>query len=421
MAFGTAISGIKASTADLGIIGNNIANSSTTGFKMSRGEFADVYASSLLGVGGSAIGKGVAINSVSQQFTQGNINFTDIALDLAINGSGFFTLDDNGSSVYSRAGGFVVDRSGFVTNNQGMKLMAFQADNQGAITGQLGALQLNSSLIEPSATALVDMTANLDSTEVAPIAAWGGPFDAFAVPPTTPSPDMYNSSTSLTIFDGLGNPHLLSTYFVKSATAGQWDVHTLIDGVTASGPDTITFDSSGQFDLTSLPVEVNIVGWNPLDSTGAATGAAAQDLTLNLSQSTQYGSDFAVLSLDQDGFSTGQLGGIDIADNGIVFAQYTNGQALALGQVALANFTNAQGLNPIGGSMWAETFASGPPTLGEPGNAGLGLLQSGALEDSNVEITDQLVQMIVAQRNFQANAQVIQAEDTITQTVINIR
>ena len=421
MAFGTAISGIKASTADLGIIGNNIANSSTTGFKMSRGEFADVYASSLLGVGGSAIGKGVTISSVSQQFTQGNINFTDNALDLAINGSGFFMLNDNGSTVYSRAGGFQVDRAGFVTNNQGMKLMAFQADNQGVITGQLDELQLTSSLIEPSPTALVDMTLNLDSTEIPPAVAWGGPFDAFAVPPTTPSPDMYNSSTSLTIYDGLGIPHLLSTYFAKSATAGQWDVHTLIDGLTVSGPDVITFNSSGQFDTASLPVEVSITAWNPLDSTGAATGAAAQDFTLDLSPSTQYGSDFAVLSLDQDGFATGQLGGLDIADNGIVFAQYTNGQALALGQAALANFTNSQGLSPIGSSLWAETFASGPATLGEPGNAGLGLLQSGALEDSNVEITEQLVQMIVAQRNFQANAQVIQAEDTITQTIINIR
>ncbi len=213
----------------------------------------------------------------------------------------------------------------------------------------------------------------------------------------------------------------MSMYFVKSATANQWDVHTTIDGVTTSGPDTLTFQSNGQFDPTTLPVEVNITGWNPLNEAGNPTGAATQNFTIALSRSTQFGTDFGVSTITQDGFTTGQLRGLEIDNTGVAFARFTNGQALALGQVAMAGFTNPNGLQPLGDTGWAETFSSGQPTLSEPGTAGLGLIQSGALEDSNVEITEQLVNMIVAQRNFQANAQVIQTEDTVTQTVINLR
>ena len=421
MAFNTAISGIKASTADLSIIGNNVANSSTTGFKLSRGEFADVYATSSLGVAGDAIGKGVRITDVAQQFTQGNISFTDNALDLAINGPGFFTLSDNGARVYSRAGDFALDQTGFVVNNQGLRLMGYQADSAGQITGAIGDLQINTTLIDPAATALVNMSVNLNAGAVAPAVAWGGPFDAFAAPPTVPAPSMYNNTTSMTVYDSLGNGHLLSTYFVKTATANEWEAHTLIDGVTVGGASTLTFDSSGRFASASLPVEINITGWAPLDAAGNANGAAAQDFTMDLSPSTQYGAGFSVLSLAQDGYTTGQLGGLEVANNGTIFAHFTNGQALALGQVVMANFANAQGLQPLGNTTWAETFASGPALVGEPGSAGLGVIQSGSLEDSNVELTEQLVKMIVAQRNFQANAQVIQTEDAITQTVINLR
>lgn len=421
MAFNTAISGIKASTADLSIIGNNVANSSTTGFKLSRGEFADVYASGRLGVGADAIGKGVTLAAVSQEFTQGNISFTDSSLDLAINGSGFFMMSDGGAQVYTRAGDFSLDQSGFVVNNQGLQLMAYQADASGNITGAIDELQITTSLINPSPTTVVDMSVNLDAREIVPLGAWAGPYDAFAVPPTSPSPDTYNSTTSLTIYDSLGNPHLMSTYFVKTATPNEWEAHTLIDGVTVGGPDTLTFNTGGQFDAALLPVQTNVAGWTPLDSTGSANGAAVQGFTTDLSPSTQYGADFSVLALGQDGFTTGQLGGLEVADDGTVFAHFTNGQALALGQVVMVDFANSQGLQPLGNTAWGETFSSGSPLVGAPGSAGLGVIQSGALEDSNVELTEQLVNMIVAQRNFQANAQVIQTEDAITQTVINLR
>jgi len=421
MAFDTAISGINAATADLGVISNNIANSSTVGFKSSRAEFGDVYTSSLLGASGAAIGKGVTLSSVKQEFAQGNISFTNNALDLAINGSGFFVTSDQGARSYTRAGNFQVDSEGFIINNQGLRLQGFQVSNTGDVTGELGDLQLDTSLIDPNPTGLVTITSNLDSRETAPTVPFGGPFDAFASPPTVPDPDSFNATTSTTIYDGLGNPHVLSLYFVKTATANEWEVHSLVDGVTTSGPDTLTFQSNGQFDPATLPIEIDISGWQPLNEDGLPTGADAQDLSVNLSNSTQFGTQFAVSSVVQDGFSAGQLRGLEIGDSGIAFARFTNGQSRALGQVALASFNNQNGLQPLGDTRWVETFASGVANVGEPGTSGLGVLQSAALEDSNVEITEQLVRMIVAQRNFQANAQMIQTEDAVTQTVINLR
>ncbi|MFK8047117.1 MAG: flagellar hook protein FlgE [Halioglobus sp.] len=421
MSFDTAVSGINAATADLGVIGNNIANSSTTGFKTSRAEFADVYATSLLGAGGNAIGQGVNLAGVTQEFTQGNISFTNNALDLAINGNGFFLLSDNGAALYSRAGNFQVDREGFIVSTQGQRLQAFEVSTTGLINGQPDDLQLDTSLIDPSPTTQLSLTANLDSRQGSPVIPFGGPFDAFATPPTAPDPDSYNAVTSTTIYSGLGNSHILSTYYIKTANPNEWEVHSTIDGVTTSGPDTINFQSNGKFDPLTLPVDITIAGWNPLTETGLPTGAATQTFTLSVSDFTQFGTEFAVSASVQDGFTTGQLTGLEIDESGIVFARYTNGQSRALGQIALVGFPNPNGLQPLGDTTWAETFSSGAGTLGAPGSSGLGVLQSGALEGSNVDITEQLVNMIIAQRNFQANAQVIQTQDTITQTVINLR
>lgn len=425
MGFETAVSGIRAASSQLGIIGNNIANSSTSGFKQSRGEFADVFASSALGVSSNSVGRGVELASVSQQFTQGNISFTDNSLDLAISGTGFFMLDDGGTTRFTRSGAFAVDSEGFVTNNEGLRLQAFTADTQGQITGLVDDVQLTTSQIEPIPTAEVNITANLDSREEVPLLAFSAPFDAFASPPTAPSSDMFNGSTSLTIYDSLGNPHDLTTYFVKTTTPNEWEAHVTVDGVTPGGvaaPQTLTFDGTGQFPAASLPVEVMVANWDPVDASGNPTGALTpQSFAVDLSTTTQFGSDFGVSFISQNGFSSGQLRGVEISDSGVIFARYTNGQSFALGQVALANFANQQGLQPLGGTAWAETFASGVATVSAPGTAGQGLIQSGALEDSNVDITQQLVNMITAQRNFQANAQMIQTEDTVTQTVINLR
>lgn len=421
MAFDTAISGMQAATSELNVIGNNIANSSTTGFKASRAQFADVYATSVLGVSSKAIGKGVTLSAVTQEFSQGNIGFTANSLDLAVNGDGFFVLSDEGAQSYTRAGSFQVDQEGYIVASSGSRLQAYQADAAGTVTGQLGDVQLQSGLIDPNPTTDVDVTLNLDSRETVPTIAFGGPFDAFATPATAPDTSSYNSSSTTTIYDELGNSHNLDSYFVKTATPNEWEVYTLVDGVSTSGPETMTFLSNGQLDPATLPAQATITGWVPLDSDGLANGADPQDFTVSLSTSTQFGSPFGVSALAQDGYSAGQLSGINVAESGVIFARYTNGQSRALGQVALAGFNSVTGLQPQGDTTWLETFSSGPATLGEPGTAGLGVLQSGALEDSNVEVTEQLVDMIVAQRNFQAAAQVIQTEDTITQTIINIR
>lgn len=422
MSFEIAVSGIKASSVSLGIIGNNIANAGTTGFKTSRGEFADVFTSNLLGATGDTAGKGVSVVGVNQSFTQGNITHTDNVLDMAIDGPGFFVMNDNGTNVYSRAGNFRVDREGYVVNASANKLMVFNTTDEGAVTGEMGKLRIDSSLIQPRTTSEINVLANVDSRDEVPILAWPvGGFDAFAATPTFPDPDMYNSSTSVTIYDSLGNSHVQSMYFVKTPTQNEWDVYTLIDGVSASGPDTIAFNNSGLIPEANQPFEVAITGWTPLDANGVAIGASTQDITLDLSHLTQFGSGFSVNNINQNGYTTGQLRGVEVGDGGVMYARFTNGQSRALGQIALANFSNTAGLQPLGSTAWAETYESGQPAISGPGSAGLGNVQSGALEDSNVEVTQQLVDMIVAQRNFQANAKVIQTEDTITQAVINLR
>ena len=454
MAFDTSVSGILAASGDLGIIGNNIANASTTGFKQSRGEFTDIYASSLLGTSGTAIGQGVKLNSVTQDFSQGNIEFTNNSLDLAINGNGFFRMSNDGVATYTRAGSFQLDRDGYLVNASNMKLQGFPIDEAGNITGELGDIQLSTQLIDPKFTTEVGITANLDSRLGQPDQGWTGNFNAFGDPaaappvaPTSPNPNQFNSSTSMTVYDGFGNPHVLSIYFRKEdpdANANPvigdntWSVKTLIDGVevngTLSGGETyLTFQDNGKLDTTAAaavvandgsfegPAELTIAGWTPLTAGGVGNGSPDQTFKINLSTLTQFGADFAVGSITQDGYATGQLRGVEIDSTGVLFTRYTNGQSRQQSQIALASFTNPNGLQPVGDTNFVETFSAGQPTITTPGLSGTGALQSGALEASNVEITSQLVKMIIAQRNFQANAQMIQTEDAVTQTVINLR
>ena len=425
MAFDTSVSGILAASADLGIIGNNIANSSTAGFKSSQGEFTDIYAASLLGTPGTAIGQGVALNSVTQDFSQGNIEFTNNSLDLAINGSGFFTLSDGGVATYSRAGAFQLDRDGFIVNASGLQLQGYPTDDEGNLTGELGPLQLSTALVDPKGTGDASITANLDSRDL-PAEPWnpdgaGGALNAFAVPPVLPKSDQFNASTSLTVYDGLGNPHVLSIYFAKGAGDNNWEARTAIDGVEIGGATPIPFEANGQLAEENKPLLLNIADWQPINANGVANGAAAQAFSVDLSSFTQFGASFAVSTVQQDGYTTGQLRGLEIDDTGVLFTRYTNGQSRQQGQIAVANFTNPNGLQPVGDTSFVETFSAGSPTITTPGLSGTGLLQSGALESSNVEITSQLVRMIIAQRNFQANAQMIQTEDAVTQTVINLR
>ena len=668
MAFNTALSGLKAASTDLGVIGNNVANASTTGFKQSRAEFSDVYASSSLGVSSTAAGTGVRVGAISQQFTNGPINATDRNLDLAIKGTGFFVLNAGGAKVYSRAGAFQADKDGYIVNSSNQRLTGYQTDNTGSITGTTGDLRISNASIQPKATQKINTLINLDNNEKPKSVAFQSGF----TPNNPPDPSTFNDSTQVQVFDSLGNSHTLTSYYVKTTTPNVWHVHIGIDGqdVTpdaapipngglgpypqlyppatppalnpspytlvfddlgavipnnpanpasfyGSGPQngtippaggpfnaqntllslnngdliingvniqppqsnqdttsttdiyassvnqmqainaqsslhgvvarampttvTLTFDPGMTYPVTVQPGDLVINGIdiaptttsfasaaalvtamnlvlsqksieatqsagppaslslvaanggnismntnglghalnftnllnntansvvqkgylqlstvntnnNLINVTGAAPTKAGlttriyagnvqsssdvlsipnwapgqgamspQSIDIDIGKSTQFSSPFSITSLNQDGYTAGQLSSVGADASGVITARYTNSQSQQLGQICVASFSNEQGLAPLGNTGFAESFASGIALVGRPGNANLGQLQAGALEDSNVQLTDELVKLIVAQRNFQANAQTIKTEDAITQTIINLR
>jgi flagellar hook protein FlgE len=405
MPFRLALSGLNAASTDLSVTANNVANVSTAGFKGARAEFADLFATSQQGVSATAVGNGVRVSNIAQQFTQGNIDFTDNSLDLAVSGSGFFVMSDNGAVNYTRAGAFQVDQQGFVVNAKQQRLQVYPPLASGGFnTGGLGDLSLTTGESAPQATTSADVTLNLPASAAVPATATFDPSDATS----------YNNATSLTVYDSLGAAHTATLYFVKQADPNEWETRLYVDGAAVGGPETLTYTAAGELD-TPAGGEIAFDTYTP------ATGASDLDLTFDFGTTSQYGGAFAVNAITQDGFTTGRLIGIDIDASGIVQARFTNGRSTPLGQIAIANFANPQGLQQLGDSSWAETFASGQALRGQAGNSGFGLLQSGALEASNVDITEQLVNMITAQRNFQANAQMISTADSITQTIINIR
>jgi flagellar hook protein FlgE len=467
MSFNIGLSGLRAASSDLNVTGNNIANAGTAGFKQSRAEFADVYAASVLGSGKNAQGSGVLLSNVSQLFNQGNVNYTQNALDLAINGNGFFQTSNNGEVSYTRAGYFGTDRDGFMVNNFGYKLQGYPVDGNGNLqNGVISDLRIETASQAPRATTTLNQTFNLNSTNTVP-ATWQGAYDtsiAGAADPLNPTvaeiaaaeaaanaafdpadPTTYNSSTSTNVYDSQGNAHVLTQYFVKTG-ANQWQMNVLIDGRNPADPTStapyameVGFTPSGQLDTGSLvsspsfTVDANgrftLNDWVPAASDGGTppvwsgngADANATGILVDLRSSTQFSSSFAVNSVSQDGYTTGQLAGLEIDDTGVIFARYTNGQSKVQGQVILASFANVQGLTPVGKTAWVQSFQSGEPVVGTPRSGTLGALQSGALEDSNVELSDQLVNLIVAQRNYQANAKTIETESAITQTIINLR
>ena len=427
MSFRTSLSGLDAASTDLSVVGNNIANSSTTGFKESRAEFVDVFATTFTGVSGNTPGSGVRVSNIAQQFSQGSIEFTSSNLDLAVNGEGFFIVDDDGAQAFTRAGSFSTDRDGFVVDSSGRELQVFPSNSNGTFnTGALASLQLSTSDSAPAATSNVVPTLNLNAQETVPTN-----YTTFPIDPTefnVLDADTFNSSTSTTVYDSLGNDFPATMYFVASnPMANEWQVRTFVDGnpltINAAADDffTMTFDGLGSFQdvTTSAGTTTNSnIGFD-----GLALGNGASNLTMNFdySATTQYGGGFAVNGLNQNGFASGRLSGIEIDQTGVVFARFTNGQSDLLGQVALATFPNSQGLRQLGDTSWGETFSSGDKIIGAAGTAGFGSMQSGALEASNVDIATQLVNLITSQRNFQANAQAISTQDTIQQAIINIR
>ncbi|PID44829.1 MAG: flagellar biosynthesis protein FlgE [Proteobacteria bacterium] len=665
MPFNVALSGLNAAQSDLEVTGNNIANASTVGFKQSRTEFMDLYANSFLSASTNPVGNGVKVANVRQMFEQGNISFTERGLDMAINGNGFFMVQDGGVTKYTRSGQFGIDLDGYVVNSQGMRLQGFDANEEGVVSGVRADVQVSSKNLDPSRTTLVDPQLNLDASEkvlekrgqsyvsngslvgkitagvangfpavdfvftkqdntketltttanqsagaiaakittavkhveasaitraaiqtanyspeaadsftvngvtfsgsdlatvsslavainssalggvsavvedaglaterllithsqgadlffsyfddgngtgaitvdglngtssvvgshafpadgvnavvggiLTIIAEEGVSLNVYDSPQASPpaantdiyatvtgapfrdnifdpnDPETYNHSTSTTIYDSLGSAHVLTMFFVKQAAssttvANTWQMHALIDGadvgdpVTAGGDPTrasytLIFDEDGIL-RKDLSDKVLISNWQPKDAAGNYNGAAppnnvvdggrlpipdppqSSNFEIDLTGTTQFGSPFTVTNMQQNGYTTGRLVNLEVDDSGDMFAQYSNGQSVVLAQISLATFNDIEGLAPVGDTAWTQTAASGDPIVGAPGTGVLGTVQGSAVEDSNVDLSDQLVNLIIAQRNYQANAKTIETADTVTQTIINLR
>lgn len=630
MAFNTGLSGLRAASVDLDVTGNNIANASTVGFKGSRVQFGDLYASGFLSGGTNPIGDGVRVQDVQQKFGQGNISFTDNGLDMAISGDGFFILNNNGEVRYSRAGQFSIDKEGYVVNNQNMKVQGYTADEDGNLSGIRGDLQIATDNLAPRRTTNLQTDVNLDSREsvleqrvrdIGPIGmdnpggldgetftfqyadgsagyqvviptgisakdaagrindapgvsasasttalvsgldnsyiSSASPFsfdlsiggaavaldtssvnsladlakainessetsisasvvnsggvdtlriihsqgedltysyndgsgatsstvrgevnvttdrsvsgvtadsggtdfaDAYTSSPIRITNAFnpidqrtYNHATSTTIYDSLGNSHELTQFYVKDPSPGngvgqsQWSIYMQIDGELVAGTDTqpytALFDQDGQLEsINGDPNgEIIVTDWIPKDATGAPNGAdgppadptsvvspipeppTSSAFVVDLGNTTQYGAAFGVNDQQQNGYTTGRLSGLDVSDQGVIFARYTNGQSQSLGQVALAAFNNTDGLSPVGDTTWVETFESGQPIIGAADTGTLGSIKASSVEESNVDLSAELVNLIIAQRNYQANAKTIETSDAVTQTIINLR
>jgi flagellar hook protein FlgE len=400
MSFSQGITGLAASAANLDVIGNNIANSATVGFKSGGVAFKDVYA-------GSKIGLGVGLAGIVQNFAAGSVQLTSRPLDLAItNGNGFFRVAGaEGTNVaYTRNGQFTVDKDGFVVNPSGMRLTGYGVTAAGGLAGgSPAALQFPSASMTPRATTEAKAQFNLDSRNPALVAA---DFDAG-------DSSTYSYSNALTAFDSLGNPHEVALFFIKTAD-GKWDVQATADGaaLTPATPVTLDFDANG-----------SIQGTPTLRFGGNyANGSAAADFTVDLAGSTQFGNTSAVQKLTQDGYTSGNMTSFEIGGDGVITGKYSNDQNKLLGQVVLSSFANPNGLESTGNNQWVETGASGQPLTGAPGvGTTLGALTSGALESSNVDLTSELVNLIIAQRSYQANAQTLKTQDQVMQTLVNLR
>ncbi|MBK5300049.1 MULTISPECIES: flagellar hook protein FlgE [Gammaproteobacteria] len=436
MSFSIGLSGLYAANKQLDVTGNNIANVATTGFKSSRAEFEDVYSATRLGTGSKTIGNGVRLANVSQQFSQGDVNNTGNVLDMGIQGTGFFILSDNGSLSYTRAGAFKTDAENYVVDNNGNRLQGYGVDANGKIiNGVLTDLKIDTTALKPNPTTKVDQTLNLNSAETLPTVA------TFSATDT----NSYNKTISTKVYDSQGNEHTMDQYYVKTGT-NAWRVYTYMDGRSPANPATtppapitadITFNSDGSINTltagagwTQTGNTLTMTGWVPGTITNAATipvtwgpngsVAATGGIAFNMALTTSYNSPTARTAQYQDGYATGQISSLSIDATGVMTANFSNQQTKAIGQVAVASFANEQGLQPIGGTRWKETFASGVAGVDAPTTGTLGSVVSNSLEESNVNLTNELVELIKAQSNYQANAKTISTQSTIMQTIIQM-
>lgn len=397
MSFNIALSGLDATNTQLNTISHNIANASTYGFKQARTEFSAVYNGMQAG--------GVEVASISQNFDKnGSVSGTGRSMDLAINGNGFFvTKDGMGQTLYTRSGVFGTDKDNYVVGNTGAKLQGYSVDsNNNLLEGSVGDIKISTSSLAAQATDKLDFIANFDASATA--------IDQTVTPFDSSNPDSFNSSYTSKVYDSLGNSHTVTQYFTKTAD-NSWQVNVEVDGAPTTPATTQQVDFNTDGTLASPTGSFNVAF--------PAAGANGMSIDISLAGSTQFGAAFGVSTNSPNGYTSGELAGVRVENNGMVFATYTNGQSQLQGQVVLANFANPQGLAKTNGTAWTQSFSSGAPVVGTPGTGVLGDLTPGALEGSNVDLTSELVNLMTAQRNYQANAKTISTSDKLTQALFN--
>ncbi|MDR2364286.1 MAG: flagellar hook protein FlgE [Zoogloeaceae bacterium] len=463
MAFQQGLSGLNVYSKALDVVSNNIANASTVGFKASSAHFADVYAGALNGAANSQIGIGVSLMAVQQQFTQGNVSVTNNGMDMAISGNGFFRFQKSPNDLtpyYSRNGQFHLDKDGYIVNSNGCFLTGYDSpDGETINTASIVPLTVGTGAIPPKQTGwstLVNQTdgglkvgVNLDARdESSATVSVGSDWEQltpFAWNATFQS-SMFNYSTPAAIYDQAGTMHTLTNYYVRTGDTGvaarTWDVYTVIDNkyLVSATPNTLVFNADGTLSTTNARFELDMSQTLMQDGTIVdltadtptwpatvsynwfqATTPSGKAFYLDLSETTQFGMPNNVDAITQDGYIAGSLTNLSVSQEGYVMASYSNGQNKMMGQVILAEFANPNGLQSTGSNMWIETYTSGQATIGVPGGGTRGIVESGQVEDSNVDLTQELVNMIVMQRNYQANAQTIKTQDQIMSTLVNLR
>lgn len=413
MSFYTSLSGLQAAQTDMSTISHNLANVSSNGFKKSRSEFTDIMASNFTTDPRRMVGSGTALAQNKQQFGEGSLITTGSSLDVAVSGEGFFAVKSpnaSGSVAYTRNGSFAVDPNRYITDAQGSRLQAYAVETDGTVSG-VGTLidvRVPETTGTAKATGTMTLKANLNTAAAAPTEAF-----------SRTNPATYNNSTSTTVFDAAGNAQTLTNYFVRkepadaASTASAWSVYSYVgdQALNEGNPSDVSFDSDG-----------NLTGGASLSLAFADTGDATRTpIALDLTGSSAGKQAFSIASRTQDGQSLGEFSGITVDSAGVITASYSNGDAVKLGKVALATFVNPTGLKQNGGNYWMSTGLSGAATMGSANENGFGKMMSGMVEGSNVDVTEELVELISAQRNFQANAKALDTASQISQTIFNIR
>ncbi len=396
MSFNIALSGLDATNTELNTISHNIANSATTGYRGARTEFSAVYNGFQPG--------GVEVSGITQNFDKtGSITGTGRSLDVAINGKGFFiTKGSSGEVLYSRSGALNKDKDNFIVNDTGAKMQGYNVDGDNNLqTGAVTDLKLNTASLNARATDRLGFVANFDASAEA--------VNQVANPFNPNDPNSFNSSYTSQVYDSLGNTHTVTQYFTKTAP-NTWEVNVQVDGSTTPvATQDVEFNEDGTLASPQGSYDISF----------PAAGAEEMNIAVSIDGSTQFGAEFGVSTNNPNGYTAGDLAGIRIEGNGMLYATYTNGESQLQGQVVLANFANPQGLGKVSGTAWTQSYSSGAPIVGAPSTGTLGDLTPGALESSNVDLTSELVSLMTTQRNYQANAKSISTEDKLTQALFN--